>query len=118
MADDAQDTASTLPPEDAPGIVGYVLEKYNESKQARYTHEQRWLKAFKNYRGIYDSSTQFRSTEKSKVFVKITKTKVLAAYGQIVDVLFANKRFPITVASSPIPEGIDETAHLGVPGEE
>ena len=118
MADDAQDTASTLPPEDAPGIVGYVLEKYNESKQARYTHEQRWLKAFKNYRGIYDSSTQFRSTEKSKVFVKITKTKVLAAYGQIVDVLFANKRFPITVASSPVPEGIDETAHLGVPGEE
>ena len=77
MADDAKDTASTLPPEDAPGIVGYVLEKYNEAKQARYTHEQRWLKAFKNYRGIYDSSTQFRSTEKSKVFVKITKTKVL-----------------------------------------
>ena len=118
MADDAKDTASTLPPEDAPGIVGYVLEKYNEAKQARYTHEQRWLKAFKNYRGIYDSSTQFRSTEKSKVFVKITKTKVLAAYGQIVDVLFANKKFPITVTSTPIPEGVDDTAHLGIPGEE
>ena len=118
MADDAKDTASTLPPEDAPGIVGYILEKYNEAKQARYTHEQRWLKAFKNYRGIYDSSTQFRSTEKSKVFVKITKTKVLAAYGQIVDVLFANKKFPITVTSTPIPEGVDDTAHLGIPGEE
>ena len=118
MADDAKDTASTLVPEDAPGIVGYITEKYNEAKNARYTHEQRWLKAFKNYRGIYDSSTQFRSTEKSKVFVKITKTKVLAAYGQIVDVLFANKKFPITITSTPLPEGIDETAHLGVPGEE
>ena len=43
MADDAQDTASTLPPEDAPGIVGYVLEKYNESKQARYTRKVKFL---------------------------------------------------------------------------
>ena len=112
MADDAQDTASTLPPEDAPGIVGYVLEKYNESKQARYTHEQRWLKAFKNYRGIYDSSTQFRSTEKSKVFVKITKTKVLAAYGQIVDVLFSANKFPISIEPTKLPEGVEDNVYF------
>ena len=112
MADDAKDTASTLPPEDAPGIVGYVLEKYNEAKQARYTHEQRWLKAFKNYRGIYDSSTQFRSTEKSKVFVKITKTKVLAAYGQLIEVLFSQGKFPIGIQPTSDPLGIAKYAHI------
>ena len=52
------------------------------------------------------ATTQFRDSEKSKVFIKITKTKTLAAYGQIVDVLFANKKFPITVESTPVPEGI------------
>lgn len=50
------------------------------------------------------------------MFIKITKTKVLAAYGQIIDVLFANKKFPIVVESSPLPEGIAEFAHLDVAG--
>ena len=107
MVDEVQgtDQASTMPEDDAPGIVGYISSKYQESKAARLTHEGRWLRAFKNYRGVYDSTTQFRDSEKSKVFIKITKTKTLAAYGQIVDVLFANKKFPITVSSTPIPEG-------------
>ena len=120
MVDEPQgaDQTSTMPAEDAPGIVGYITSKFQESKSARLTHEGRWLRAFKNYRGVYDSTTQFRDTEKSKVFIKITKTKTLAAYGQIVDVLFANKKFPITVNSTPVPEGIADTMHLGVPGEE
>ena len=112
------DQTSTMPAEDAPGIVGYITSKFQESKTARLTHEGRWLRAFKNYRGVYDSTTQFRDSEKSKVFIKITKTKTLAAYGQIVDVLFANKKFPITVSSTPVPEGIADTMHLGMPGEE
>ena len=88
------------------------------AEDGRQTHEQRWLKAYKNFRGIYDSTTQYTSTEKSKVFIKITKTKVLAAYGQIVDILFANKKFPITVESTPVPEGIAEFAHLKTPADE
>ncbi len=81
--------------------------------------EERWLRAYKNYRGVYDSSTQYRSNERSQVFIKITKTKVLAAYGQIVDILFANTKFPISVDSTPMPTGIDEFAHLSkVPVEE
>ena len=64
---------------------------------------------------MYDSSTQYTSTEKSKVFIKITKTKVLAAYGQIVDILFANKKFPINVESTPVPEGISQFAHQQTP---
>tara|TARA_R100000315_G_C5233726_1_gene144778 strand:- start:312 stop:2396 length:2085 start_codon:yes stop_codon:yes gene_type:complete len=93
-------------------IAGTVRSKFEDAETGRYQHEQRWLKAYKNFRGIYDSTTQFRESEKSRVFLKITKTKVLAAYGQIIDVLFANKRFPIVVEGTPVPEGVAEFAHL------
>ena len=92
--------------------AGMIKSKFEEAESGRYQHEQRWLKAYKNFRGIYDSTTQFRDSEQSRVFIKITKTKVLAAYGQIIDVLFASKKFPITVESTPVPEGIAEFAHL------
>ena len=100
------------PEENLPGIAGYVHSKFESAENGRYTHEQRWLSAYKNFRGIYDTSTQYRSSEKSQVFVRITKTKVLASFGQITDILFANKNFPISVESTPVPEGIAEFAHL------
>ena len=85
--------------------------KFEDSENGRRSHEQRWLQSYKNFKGIYDSTTQYRDSERSKVFIKITKTKVLAAYGQIVDILFSNKKFPLVVESTPIPEGIEEFAH-------
>jgi len=97
------------------GIVGIIQGRMRTAEDSRQTHEERWLKAYKNFRGVYDSTTQYTSTEKSKVFIKITKTKVLAAYGQIVDILFANKKFPINVESTPVPEGVAEFAHLETP---
>ena len=53
--------------------------------------------AYRNYSGVYGPDVQFTETEKSRVFIKVTKTKVLAAYGQIIDVLFSQNRFPIGV---------------------
>ena len=111
------DTPAAAILDNVPGVVGAIKSKFNDAEHGRYQHEQRWLKSYKNFRGIYDSSTQFRETERSRVFIKITKTKVLAAFGQIIDVLFANKRFPVVVESSPMPEGIGEFAHLDVAGQ-
>ena len=102
---------------DSSGLVGFIQARMRSAEDGRQTHEQRWLKAYKNFRGIYDSTTQYTTTEKSKVFVKITKTKVLAAYGQVVDILFANKKFPVTVESTPVPEGIAEFAHMETPAD-
>ena len=112
---DPVDVSDELNPNDAPGLVSLIQGRQKEAEDGREVHEERWLKAYKNFRGIYDSTTQYTSTEKSKVFIKITKTKVLAAYGQIVDILFANKKFPLTVESTPVPEGIAEFAHLQTP---
>ena len=95
-ADDEQVVVAT-PEDQLPGLVGYIKEKFDGAENGRYTHEQRWLTSFKNFRGIYDSSTTYRESERSQVFIKITKTKVLAAYGQIVDILFGSKKFPITI---------------------
>ena len=55
---------------------------------------------------MYGSDVQFTEAEKSRVFIKITKTKTLAAYGQIIDVLFANNKFPLTVDPTELPDGV------------
>ena len=106
------------PAEQMPGLAGFVKTKFEDSENGRRSYELRWLQAYKNFRGIYDSTTQYRDSERSKVFIKITKTKVLAAYGQIVDILFANKKFPLVVEPTPIPEGIEEFAHMKTPLDE
>tara|TARA_R110002095_G_scaffold208242_1_gene193801 strand:+ start:16 stop:714 length:699 start_codon:yes stop_codon:yes gene_type:complete len=93
-------------------IFNYVQSKYRKASDARETEENRWLKSYQNYRGIYSSDVQFTSTEKSQVFIKVTKTKVLAAYGQIVEVLFGNHRFPISVDPTTLPEGVEESVHF------
>ncbi len=103
------------PEDQMPNLAAYIRGKFEDSENGRFAYEQRWLQAYKNFRGIYDSTTQYRDSEKSKVFIKITKTKVLAAYGQLVDILFANKKFPIVVEATPVPEGVAEFAHLKTP---
>jgi len=103
------------PMEQMPGLCGHVRAKFQDSENGRQGFETRWLQAFKNFRGVYDSTTQYRDSERSKVFIKITKTKVLAAYGQIIDILFSNKKFPLVVEPTPVPEGIAEFAHLETP---
>jgi hypothetical protein len=106
------------PSEQMPGLAGFIKTRFEDSENGRRSYELRWLQAYKNFRGIYDSTTQYRDSERSKVFIKITKTKVLAAYGQIVDILFANKKFPLVVEPTPIPEGIEEFAHMKTPLDE
>ena len=103
--EDAED--SIVEDADVSGIVPFVLEKYNRAEDYRYQDEERWLKAYRNYRGLYGPDVQFTEVEKSRVFIKITKTKTLAAYGQIVDVLFANNKFPLSIDPTELPEGVE-----------
>ena len=93
-------------------VIGFIKDRYKRSEDSRYADEQRWLKAYRNYRGLYGSDVQFTDTEKSRVFVKVTKTKTLAAYGQIVDVLFGNNKFPLSVNPSVLPEGVARNRQL------
>jgi len=93
-------------------IASYVRDRFKKAAEIRQSDEQRWMRSYRNYRGIYDQSMQFTSTEKSRVFVKITKTKVNAAYGQITEVLFGNNRFPLSINPTILPEGIKESVYI------
>lgn len=90
-------------------IVQFVKEKFSKADTARQLDEERWIQAYRNYRGLYGPDVQFTSTEKSRVFVKITKTKTLAAYGQIAEVLFGGNKFPITIDPTTLPDNVPDT---------
>ena len=95
-------------------IVSFVSGRFKRAEDARLGDEERWMRAYRNYRGMYGPDVQFTSSEKSRVFVKVTKTKTLAAYGQIVDVLFGNNKFPLTVNPSVLPDGVAESVHINI----
>ena len=88
------------------GIIPFIMERYQRAEDYRANDEERWLRSYRNYRGLYGSDVQFTEAEKSRVFIKVTKTKTLAAYGQIVDVLFAGNKFPISIEPTVLPEGV------------
>ena len=97
---------------DSSGIIPFIMEKYHRADKYRENDETRWLRAYRNYRGLYGSDVQFTEAEKSRVFIKATKTKTLAAYGQIVDVLFANNKFPLNIEPTELPEGVVADVHF------
>jgi len=96
----------------AGGLISFIEKRYSKSEESRRTDEDRWLRAYRNYRGLYGPDVKFTETEKSRVFVKVTKTKTLAAYGQITDVLFANNKFPLSIDPSVLPEGVADAVHF------
>ena len=90
----------------------FISDRFQVAEDSRRSDESRWLRAYENYRGLYNKSIKFRDSEKSRVFVKITKTKVLAAFGQLVDVIFGTGKFPLSISETTLPEGERGQAYL------
>jgi len=99
-------------------LVADIKSKYEKAKSARRSHEDRWIKAYHNYRGQYMKNIRFNEHEKSRLFIKVTKTKVLAAFGQVEDILFGANDFPLSVKETPVPMGITEWVNTGPESEE
>lgn len=95
-----------------PTLISYISQRFQRSLMYRRPYEQLWLLSHRNYRGLYGPDVAFTATEKSRVFIRITKTKVNAAYGQLMDVLFANNEFPIAVEPERLPEGVVDTESI------
>ena len=74
-------------------LAGLIEARFITAEEARDYDESRWINAYHNFRGVYPKDSPFRESEKSKVFIKITKTKVLAAYGQLIDVILEQVSF-------------------------
>ena len=108
--DDVEDT--TIEDVDVAKIIPYIMDRYQKAEDYRQQDEDRWLSSYRNYRGLYGPDVKFTEVEKSRVFIKVTKTKTLAAYGQIVDVLFANNKFPLSIEPTELPEGVVADVHF------
>ena len=108
--EDVEDT--TVEDVDVAKIIPYIMDRYQKAEDYRQQDEDRWLSSYRNYRGLYGPDVKFTEVEKSRVFIKVTKTKTLAAYGQIVDVLFANNKFPLSVEPTELPEGVVADVHF------
>lgn len=99
-------------------LIGWLNSQFQRAEDARRSDEDRMLRAYKNYRGLWSEDNRFTQTEKSRVFIRVTKTKVLAAYGQIIEVLFGGQKFPLTVSPTPMPEGVPHAIHFDPEAQE
>lgn len=95
-------------------VASFVTRQFASAKTKKQADETRFLKAYYNFRGQYSPNVTFTDEEKSKVFVKVTKTKVLAAYGQLVEVLFGGNKFPLSVEPRKLPDDIAGDVHLNL----
>lgn len=109
---DLEDVLTEIPQEVRTRLSSTIQERFRTAETGRRSDEERWIEAYHNFRGVYGKGVKFRETEKSRVFVKITKTKTIAAYGQLIEVIFAGNKFPIAVQETRVPEGITEYARL------
>ena len=84
IEDDAvvlEDTDNSIEEDaDTSKIIPFIMQRYHRAEDYRRQDEERWLRAYRNYRGLYGPDVQFTEAEKSRVFIKVTKTKTLAAY--------------------------------------
>ena len=82
-----------------------LKSKYEEYKDARSDIEDEWIEDLRAFMGQYDPETLHRIQEKgdrSQVYVGLTRTKVLAAYSRITDLLFQPGQKFYSIQATPI----------------
>lgn len=86
--------------------LGPRLESlFREYKDARHQVELEWLSNLRQYLGQYDPEVLAKlNNARSKVFVGLTRTKVMAAFSRIVDLLFQPGERFFAIEPTPIPE--------------
>ena len=101
--------------EDNEGVQAPELESlgarlsaiFTEYKDARKETEDEWIKDLRQYQGQYEPDVLARLEEsgaRSKVFVGITRTKVMAAYSRLIDLLFQTGDIFFSIHPTPIPQ--------------
>jgi len=112
--EDEQGKTLKLEYEQSKNLVGLIKSRFVSCESARKGDEARWLDSYQNFRGLYGKRVRFRESEKSRVFIKVTKTKTIAAFGQLIDVLFGSGKFPLSIKETRKPEGAAENARLTI----
>lgn len=86
--------------------LGSILKaKYTEYKDARDNIEDDWIEDLRAFMGQYDPDVLSKIQSKgdrSQVYVGLTRTKVLAAYSRITDLLFQPGQKFFSIEKTPI----------------
>lgn len=88
------------------GLGAKLQDMYASWKTSREDMETQWLKDMRQFVGTYDSEIAEKikqSGKKSEVFVGLTRTKVMAAYSKIIDLLFQRGDKPYSIEATPVP---------------
>ena len=84
-----------------------LAQVFTEYKDSRKETENEWLTDLRQFQGQYEPDVLARLNEsgaRSKVFVGLTRTKVMAAYSRIVDLLFQHGDAFFAVETTAIPQ--------------
>ena len=84
-----------------------LTDVFQEYKDARKETENEWLKDLRQFMGQYEAEVLARLNEsgaRSKVFVGLTRTKVMAAYSRMIDLLFQYGDVYFAIHPTPIPQ--------------
>ena len=86
------DTQTATPNADAPvsaSLGAIVRTKFDEAKAARQLYEVLWLECLRQYKGVYDPDVLKKmDPNRSKAFVRLTRTKVKAMDSRLMDMMF------------------------------
>lgn len=77
---------------------------FQEYKDARQDNENEWLISLRQYLGQYEADILAKLGNRSKIFVGLTRTKVLSAYSRIVDLIFQPGQDFFGIEPTPLPE--------------
>ena len=91
--------------EEYQGLGPRLQSLFREYKDARNEVELEWLDNFRQFLGQYDQETMSKlAGQRSKVFVGLTRTKVMAAFSRLIDLLFQSGQDFFGIEATPIPE--------------
>ena len=86
--------------------LGQILQsKYTEYKDARDDIEDDWIEDLRAFMGQYDPDVLAKIQSKgdrSQVYVGLTRTKVLAAFSRMTDLLFQPGQKFFSIEATPI----------------
>jgi len=89
------------------GFGSRLSSKFEEWKHSKREIEEEWLSDLRAFNSSYSPEERAafnRNRARSRVFVGLTRTKVMAAYSRIIDLLLQSGEKPWSIGATPVPE--------------
>ena len=107
VVDEPEEEPSGIQEQEVESLGSQLRDQFQEYKDARKQTEDEWLKDLRQFNAIYEPDILARLEEsgaRSKVYVGLTRTKVMAAYSRIIDLLFQHGDAYFAVQATEIPQ--------------